>query len=423
MGFTFLATADLHLGKSSAGSELPENRRSSAINWQRMVDYAIQHRVDAVLLAGDVVDQDNRFFEARSALARGFGALNEASIPVVLVAGNHDFQVLPELLRNYSFENVHFLGEGGRWSAKTLEFAKGSVQFVGWSFASRFQRENPMEEFDANLISPDLPVIGLLHGDFGLVDSVYAPLSEATLATSDVKAWVLGHIHKPQVLSQSPLIFYPGSPQALSAKESGIHGPYLLKLDGNQPTAEQIAMSAVQFETLPVDVTLVTSALELNSAISEAIESFLDENAPSELEELVVDLAFTGMRDNIAEIDDWSVGLRPDKFGSVLCTIRKFENRCRVKIVDLAALADEPSPAGVLATAILDLEKSRDSEFLSGLRNEILAQISHVTQSRVYRPLRKTSEELFFDDDAVNELLLLECNKLLSALMVTREAQ
>ena len=47
------------------------------------------------LLAGDVVEQEDDFYEAYGDLRRGVDRLAAAGIPVLAVSGNHDVQVLP----------------------------------------------------------------------------------------------------------------------------------------------------------------------------------------------------------------------------------------------------------------------------------------------------------------------------------------
>ena len=59
-----LATADLHLGKQSSNVSRELRESSVTFTWNRIVKYAVEEQVDALLLAGDVVDRDNRFFGA-----------------------------------------------------------------------------------------------------------------------------------------------------------------------------------------------------------------------------------------------------------------------------------------------------------------------------------------------------------------------
>ena len=76
-----LCLGDLHLGllPSRLPAEVidsPEERRkaSTAAVWLRAVEAAIDRRVGLVLLSGDVVDRDNRYFEAFGSARGGVGS-------------------------------------------------------------------------------------------------------------------------------------------------------------------------------------------------------------------------------------------------------------------------------------------------------------------------------------------------------------
>lgn len=64
MPIKILAAGDLHLGKKSGS--IPNNAKEKPIKyvWSRMVEYAIDNRVDFIALPGDIADQDNSYFEA-----------------------------------------------------------------------------------------------------------------------------------------------------------------------------------------------------------------------------------------------------------------------------------------------------------------------------------------------------------------------
>ena len=93
-----LAVGDMHLGRRPA--RLPDqlaeraHELGPASAWKRTVDAALDNKVHAVLLAGDVVENENDFFEAYRDLAGGVQRLTDEGIDVVGVAGNHDVKVL-----------------------------------------------------------------------------------------------------------------------------------------------------------------------------------------------------------------------------------------------------------------------------------------------------------------------------------------
>ena len=73
MAFRFLAAGDIHLGRRPA--RVPPDQDVSEFAprraWRALVQTAIAQQVDAIALTGDVVDQDNRFYEAFSDLQDG----------------------------------------------------------------------------------------------------------------------------------------------------------------------------------------------------------------------------------------------------------------------------------------------------------------------------------------------------------------
>src|SRR5690554_4476956 len=226
MSIKILATADLHLGKRS--SDVTGDHASTKYTLSKITDYCIDKNVDVLVLCGDIVDWDNRFFEAYGPLQEAFDNLGKHNIQVYLVAGNHDFNVLPQIIETGNNAHVHLLGQDENWEVKAFTKNGQTIQFVGWSFARRYVKESAMLTWDDSLLNPNYQTIGLLHGDTDARDSHYGPIDLNELRNTDVAMWILGHIHKPQQLADRPIVRYPGSPQALSAKEPGIHGPLLI---------------------------------------------------------------------------------------------------------------------------------------------------------------------------------------------------
>ena len=78
---TILHLADVHLGVGSRGAGLEESA------FERMIDFAIEEDVDAVLVAGDLFDHGR---VSDDLLAWTAKQLDRAERPVVLLVGNHD---------------------------------------------------------------------------------------------------------------------------------------------------------------------------------------------------------------------------------------------------------------------------------------------------------------------------------------------
>ena len=117
----------------------------------KVVREAIERDVDAVVVTGDVIDRENRYFEAFGDFEAGVKELTSSGIPVRLVSGNHDFDVTPEVIDNLSKYDIRQLGKNGNWEeAKLTRKGKSVVRLVGWSFPDQHVEYNPLKQLDLN---------------------------------------------------------------------------------------------------------------------------------------------------------------------------------------------------------------------------------------------------------------------------------
>jgi DNA repair protein SbcD/Mre11 len=396
---------------------------STKLTWKRMVDYAIRNAVDVVLLAGDVIDRNNRYYEASSALQEGFARLKDADIQVFLVTGNHDFDVLPQVLRNHPFDNVHLLGENGNWEVARFARREEIIQFIGWSFPQQYVSTNPVLQLPTLQVDPNYLRLGVLHADVDKLDSRYGPVSLLDLQNANIDVWMLGHIHKPLNFAGPKIIRYPGSPQALSAKESGSHGALLLTAARSRVEVEEISFSNCRFEWLIIDASAVDSQEELRRVAENELSTAANSNL-TELGEtafLIYDLYLSGQNSRGREIKDWAEPLKND-YDMPLATgtrvlVREVFANIRPAVGDLETLAAESSPAGLLAQMILALRGGTSTTFLEGLIREWDAEFRTITNSKTYQPLQEQWQR---DGNPRTAKILIEqeCNRLLSELLL-----
>ena len=420
MSIKILATADLHLGKQS--SDVREDYASTKFTLSRIANYCIDKKVDVLLLCGDIVDFDNRFFEAYGPLQEALDSLGRHEVEVYLVAGNHDFDVLPQIIRTGNNQHVHLLGSDEKWEVREFKKNGQTIQFVGWSFSKRFVEESAMLSWDFSLLDPNYKTIGLLHGDVGASNSRYGPINLDDLRPTDVSLWLLGHIHKPELLIEQPRVWYTGSPQALSAKEPGMHGPLLITIAPNQPLKiEQIGMSPVRYENISIDVTGVVNEEDLrNKVISDLkVDS---ESMITELEEvlsLVYSITLVGKNSRQREIESWKRTIVEHtarlETGTAI-SVRRVEAQISPEVTNLKQLAQQSSPAGILANTILAIEEDRDDPFLNELIKEWILKIETANRAGVYSSLPPESI-LEATSDAARRAIKDECNRLLGELM------
>ncbi|MPR49630.1 metallophosphoesterase family protein [Listeria monocytogenes] len=256
----FLHMADLHLDSPFIGlSTLPQPlfsaiQESTFQSLERITTVAIKEAVDFVLIAGDIYDSEDQSVRAQARFAKEMKRLEAANIPVFMIHGNHDFiEKHKEKLALPS--NVHVFSEQVEvMSYKTVTGV--SVNIYGFSYNERHIRSSRVGEYK---IQGDADFhIALLHGSevsSSEEHDVYAPFRVQEISRKGFDYWALGHIHKRQLLAESPSIYYPGNIQGRNRKESGEKGASIITLSEASTTIDFIGTSPIIWEeaviTLP----------------------------------------------------------------------------------------------------------------------------------------------------------------------------
>ncbi|ENI8219061.1 exonuclease SbcCD subunit D [Listeria monocytogenes] len=256
----FLHMADLHLDSPFIGlSTLPQPlfsaiQESTFQSLERITTVAIKEAVDFVLIAGDIYDSEDQSVRAQARFAKEMKRLEAANIPVFMIHGNHDFiEKHKEKLALPS--NVHVFSEQVEvMSHKTTTGV--SVNIYGFSYNERHIRSSRVGEYK---IQGDADFhIALLHGSevsSSEEHDVYAPFRVQEISKKGFDYWALGHIHKRQLLAESPSIYYPGNIQGRNRKESGEKGASIITLSEASTTIDFIGTSLIIWEeaviTLP----------------------------------------------------------------------------------------------------------------------------------------------------------------------------
>jgi len=361
--------------------------------WNKIVDRAIDERVDAVLLSGDIVDHENRYYEATGPFEKGIVRLADARIQTCAVAGNHDWDVFPRILRQLNPQLFHFLGRGGRWEEAFLEReGRRILRIVGWSFPDQYVLRSPLEDLPARSDAA-LPTVGLLHADVDASGSKFCPVRLSELQATGPAFWVLGHIHKPQhyTSKSGPHVLNPGSPQALAPDEPGPHGPWLVEIEGARLVdCRQLPLSLVRYEDRDVDLAGVSSDDDFDTRVYAAMLTALEAVAGGgqQAELLSLRLNLTGSTTLCGRIGS----LAPKREGwerpwaGVTARIDKCTNRTRPTI-DLATRSQQNDLLGVLARTLVALERNEVDDSVAGLLDDATARLQEVRRASAYRGL------------------------------------
>ena len=425
-----LYTGDLHLGRhpSRIPDDLDGPEMSPKFVWLSTVQKAIDRDVDAVVIAGDVVDQENRYFEAYGAFEDGVAQLDEEGIPVVVVAGNHDFDVLPEMVNNLDSDTLQFLGGEGKWERWTLERdGKLLAHFDGWSFSAEHVYESPLEKNELPA-TDDAPQIGVLHADLDSRGSRYAPVLSSELRDTSADAWLLGHIHSPGIrIDSRPLTLYSGSPQPLDPGEQGAHGPWAITIPENGDVrTEQIPLASVRYDQISVDISGVDDPQEATSVISDEIKEHVrSELDTSSLELSLVRIHLVGRTDAHSALVDQHRSMERDlgfREGSVSVRIESIEVDTRPAI-DLDEIAEGDNAAAHLADLLLEIESGDPHKNYASVIDESITAMRQAHSANAYNPLRRESELDDPNEGEAIEHLEQQARVLLNTLLSQKEGK
>lgn len=359
----------MHLGRRPASLPAtledhdvdPDDLRPRAA-WRRLVDRALEARVEAVVLAGDVVESDSARFEARGPLESGVRRLVDGGVRVLAVAGNHDVDALPKLAREV--EGFDLIGAAGQWEERELERFK----ILGWSYPTSRVTRSPLESLRVE--SGSKPLLGVLHCDVDKQEgSPYAPVTTTELRAAPVAAWFLGHVHAPSLTPGTGIdvarrpIGYLGSITPLHRGEVGTRGPWSVGWSGDDGSLdlEQLALAPLRFEGLEVQL---PQGADPYTAIARAardrLATLARDDARDDLRILVLHVRLSGeFEDAIhvrSEIERLPLGDLTQTIGDRIVFVTRITSDLRVAH-DLVALARGTDAIAALASELLELER------------------------------------------------------------------
>ena len=262
----FLHAADVHLDSPcSSRSETVRHRLrdASRLAFRRLVDLALSERVDVVLIAGDLFDDERLSFHTERFLLEQLHRLDTEAIPVVYATGNHD-------PGRAGLRSIELPWPGNVTIARDRTPVRIAIERAGSEAEDRellgmvtaTGHETATERGDLSTVFPTpggrLAEIAVLHTQ--VVDSPgsaahqsYAPSQLDGLRGSGHDYWALGHVHKRSVLCEHPGIHYPGNLQGRTHGERGAKGCLLVDVKPGAPAAVEFKkLALIQWEDVGI---------------------------------------------------------------------------------------------------------------------------------------------------------------------------
>ncbi|MFC1870427.1 exonuclease SbcCD subunit D [Chloroflexota bacterium] len=291
--------ADLHLGVENYGRIEPDTGLSSRLQdflsaLDRLVDYALEHKVDLVLFCGDAYKSREPSQTQQREFAKRIKRLSTGGIPIFLLIGNHDLPnaigraTATEIFDTLAVENVYVANRPDLYRIPT---SSGPVQIVAlpWLRRSALLSKEETRNLDFAQINQRLQQVltNIIAAHVPELDPALPSILAAHVWVSGVKVGseklmtigqehvlllsniaypafdyvALGHIHKHQVLSEKPPVVYAGSLERLDfSEEDDDKGFYLVDIEADKDKGErQVSfqfhpLNGRRFLTINVDV-------------------------------------------------------------------------------------------------------------------------------------------------------------------------
>ncbi|NLP35256.1 MAG: DNA repair exonuclease [Clostridiales bacterium] len=268
----FIHIADVHLG-ATPDSNMPWGEQRAREIWSNLeyiINVCNEEEVDLLLIAGDLFH--------RQPLVRELKELNYLfkklqTTQVVIMAGNHDYISARSNYQGFAWDNrVHmFLNS----AIEIIEFPELNTQVYGFSYLQRDITESLYDDIKPQ--DNEKIHILLAHGG----DEKNIPINRSKLKQTGFDYIALGHIHKPEIISDR--IAYSGSLEPLDKNEIGdrgyIFGEITIKDNGERHTCIRFVPSAHRrYIRLTLTVDINTTNGSLQDQVREAIKSNGEQN-------------------------------------------------------------------------------------------------------------------------------------------------
>ena len=323
--------ADIHLGMENYGKLDAETGLSSRLgdflkSFDFLVDYAINHKIDLAVFAGDAYKTRDPSPTYQREFAKRILKLSQ-QMPVVMTVGNHDFpnalgkadtlEIFPTL----GVPNITVFKDA---EIKIIDTKSGPIQVADLPWLTRSQLLSKNEfacgnakdlvktathhlteklDYLSSRIDPKLPSLlvahasieGALYGSeqsISIGSEIALPLTTLRHAKFDYIA--LGHLHKFQQVLAKPLTIYPGSIERVDfGEEKEAKGFIIAEITDHKTVSSFIKTPARPF---------VSVRILIKEADVDPTEKVLQEIAKHKIKDAIVKVIIKVSEEKSAEI-------------------------------------------------------------------------------------------------------------------------
>lgn len=286
-------TADLHLDSAFSSrfskEEAEERRRNLLIAWNKLLQYGIERKVQAILISGDLFDSP---VVSRSTMEIFLSSIRKnPEISFFYLRGNHDtkntFRFRDDLPKNLFLfskegkkyrlkEKLVLLGQEFYGTESLLELPEEPEELVEEELLSPSSAKDAVQSI-WNLKEEDCNIL-MLHGalrEGGPEVQNEQGISLKQLSRYPIHYLALGHIHKREEGKCGSLYYiYPGCLQGRGFDEEGEKGFYYLEIEEEtkEIKAEFVPLKEGEFRIIPLFLSEEDGTLDAEEKIRESLK-------------------------------------------------------------------------------------------------------------------------------------------------------
>lgn len=332
--------ADIHFCSRIDYPFQKERKEEIRNSFLRMVEYAEEQKVSAILLSGDIFDsntpgiKDMEFF---------ISVIKEHSrIQFYYLRGNHDFK---NSLSNYEIGNLNLFSDTWRYYEMNDVVIAG-IEMNSSNYLSMYSSLN-LDKQKTNVV--------LLHGKISESDSVES-IRLSKLKDKNIDYLALGHIHSYQQshIDDRGMYCYSGCLEPRGFDETGKKGFVLLEILDGKINSSFVPFAVREFHKVTLDVSDCDSYLSLLNQVKKEVP--LDKKD-------MYQITFTG--ETAFEIQDVMLRIQ-EYFRDQACYLEFIDST--LPKIDCRKYENEFSVKGEFVRTVLAEESLSEAE-----KNEILS--------------------------------------------------
>lgn len=265
-----LCTADIHIGQTSYGHIDPSNNLNTrTIHTLNVLDDMIQYAIDnceMFIFAGDMFKNNLPSPTLQDEVYKRIKKLNDNKIHTILLDGNHDVSRLEtskSSLKAFDTFKLSYIHHSKFYK----EIDINNINFVMLpTYTTREEIQKTLKDFNKpTILIGHFTLLGAALNDW-LIDTNEANISTDDLNKANVKAVILGHLHRHQILNTNPLMLYTGSPTRIDFTEEEQEKGFVV-LDTSDYSYQFIQTNSEQFKTIRIDISELEEGIDVNDYI------------------------------------------------------------------------------------------------------------------------------------------------------------